>query len=152
MIRLTRRPAVMLQRAGSWRSILAGFALTLLVAGVVSLCVTGHTDADGRISAEPAAAAGHDHLGKFRAGPGIEPSPGIADRASGGGDHDRNCCAQDVPPATEAAVQRPEDHQPPAVSAPVPANSVMAALSRPRVNAGPAPPAPSLIQLSISRT
>ena len=150
MIRLTRRFAAMLQRAGSWRSVLAGFALAFLVAGVGSVCVTGHPDDGGRGLGGPATVAGHDD--HERHGAGYEPSQGTADRAPHGGDHSHDCCARHVPPATDVAAQRPEEHQPPAAHVPVLADPLLLRPSQSPVYAGLAPPAPSLIQLSISRT
>lgn len=152
MIRVTRRPAAMLHRMRPWGRVFAGFALTLLVASVVSVCVTGHPDAGDRVVAEPAAAAGHDHHVKPGMGRGIEPVLITADPAPHGGDHRHYCCSHHVSSATEAAAQRPEVHQPAGVTTPVPTHSLLLESLQSPVNAGPAPPAPSLIQLSISRT
>ncbi|NMR32168.1 hypothetical protein [Crystallibacter degradans] len=152
MIRLTRRPAAMLQRVGSWRSILAGFALMLLVAGVVSVCFSGHLNAGERVSVDQAPSAGHDHLEKREAGQGIEPSVDAVDSEPHGRDRRHNCCSHQVPPTIEAVVQRSEEHPPPAVPAPVLTDPPLPSHTQSPGIAGPAPRAPSLIQLSISRT
>ncbi|NMR32201.1 hypothetical protein [Crystallibacter degradans] len=152
MIRLTRRPAAMLHLVESWRNILAGLALTLLVVSVVSVCVTGQPEAGGRFSAEPAAATGHaDHV-KPGTAPGNGPALDTAGPAPHGEGHRHNCCGEYATPATYAAAQRPEGQAVLALPEPALTDPPAAAPSPIAMVPGPLPPSPSLIEMSISRT
>ncbi|WP_264670472.1 hypothetical protein [Arthrobacter sp. VKM Ac-2550] len=148
MIRLTRRPAAMLHRVGAWRSIIAGVAITLLVASVMAVCVTGQPEAGGRISAEPAA-AGHAHHVKPPVGPGIGPALDTAPHAEG---HRHDCCGDYAAPDTYAAVQRPEGQAVLVLPEHALTDPLVAAPSPTGMDPGPPPPSPSLVEMSISRT
>lgn len=143
--------AAMLSRAGSWRSIAVGFALVLLTAGAVTVCVGGQPDAGSQITGEPNAAISHDLLDKA-AGPEGAPAMGMSPPASHGEGHRHNCCEEYATPATYAAAQRPDGQA--ALVPPEPALAGPLVTAPPRTAMDPGPPAasPSLIKMSISRT
>lgn len=157
MIRPTRHPATMPHRAVPRQRGLAGLVLLLLGMSVLSVCVAGYADAGtSQMAGSGWSAAGP--AGGLATGKPAVPLAGaqiqsLVPAASGQGEgRCHSCCSHDVPPAIDVAARYPEGRPAPTVPATAPAHPAAPESPLPGVAGGRAPPTPSLLKLSISRT